>query len=33
MAQIIIFSLIFVVLVPLVVLITGIVVWLRRRHR
>ncbi|MDR1443539.1 MAG: GldG family protein [Treponema sp.] len=33
MAQIIIFSLIFVVLVPLAVLITGIVVWLRRRHR
>jgi hypothetical protein len=33
MAQVIIFSLIFVVLVPLAVLVTGIVVWLRRRHR
>jgi hypothetical protein len=32
-AQLIILSLIFIVLVPLAVLVTGIVVWLRRRHR
>jgi hypothetical protein len=32
-AQVIIFSLVFIVLVPLAVLGTGIVVWLRRRHR
>jgi hypothetical protein len=32
-AQMIILSLVFVVLVPLAVLISGIVVWLRRRHR
>ncbi|MDR3161199.1 MAG: GldG family protein [Spirochaetaceae bacterium] len=31
--QVIILSLIFIVLVPLAVLVTGIVVWLRRRHR
>jgi hypothetical protein len=32
-AQVIIFGLIFIVLIPLAVLGTGIVVWLRRRHR
>jgi ABC-type uncharacterized transport system involved in gliding motility auxiliary subunit len=32
-AQVIIFALIFIVVVPLAVLGTGIVVWLRRRHR
>jgi ABC-type uncharacterized transport system involved in gliding motility auxiliary subunit len=32
-AQVIILSLIFIVLVPLAILVTGIVVWLRRRHR
>ncbi|MDR0642187.1 MAG: GldG family protein [Treponema sp.] len=31
--QVIILALIFIVLVPLAVLVTGIVVWLRRRHR
>jgi hypothetical protein len=31
--QLIILSLIFIVLVPLAILVTGIVVWLRRRHR
>jgi hypothetical protein len=33
LAQVVIFTLIFVILVPLAVLVTGIVVWLRRRHR
>ncbi|MDR2745822.1 MAG: GldG family protein [Treponema sp.] len=32
-AQVIILALIFIVLVPLAILVTGIVVWLRRRHR
>jgi hypothetical protein len=32
-AQVIILALIFIVLVPLAVLVSGIVVWLRRRHR
>jgi hypothetical protein len=31
--QVVILALIFIVLVPLAVLVTGIVVWLRRRHR
>jgi hypothetical protein len=33
MTQTVVISLIFIVLVPLVVLVTGIVVWLRRRHK
>jgi hypothetical protein len=32
-AQVLVLSLIFIVLVPLVVLVSGIVVWLRRRHK
>ncbi|MDR2376687.1 MAG: GldG family protein [Treponema sp.] len=33
MAQIIVLALIFIVLVPLAVMVSGIVVWLRRRHK
>ncbi|MDR0732234.1 MAG: hypothetical protein LBF63_11235, partial [Treponema sp.] len=33
MAQVIVLALIFIVLVPLAVMVSGIVVWLRRRHK